>query len=488
MTTDTVKRWTLFHGALTGPERTAAIELQRGVQFYLPYVLPVRPSAGGIEGAEHLLLVGTVASNPLLAKLLAELPVEKRLSAPTTPGSYLLHVGPNPWNADTRVIAVVGADAAGTLHGVAEMLAVISTGGVPLDMAHARRARIDGLFDFTVAEAPAVAERGLWTWGYVIHDYRRYLDNMVRLRLNTLTMWNDVVPVNMAEILDYAHDRGIAVHVGFPWGWGVKELDISKAADRATIRDSVLKTWREQYAGRPIDGLYFQTITEHTTQEIEGRSVASWCCELINPIARELWKLRPDLPIQFGLHATSIAERFRDLDALDPRLTITWEDAGALPFSVNPKPEGHGAALPHGYESTLAYAKRLAQWRPGSRFAMVPKGWMMLRWGVEFEHHGPFICGERSPAAISERLAARQGEWDWNNQLWLRHYPLAARFYRELLACAPQGLLATALVEDALFEERIQSSVALFAETLWNPFQSDADILVRTMRPYTAQA
>jgi hypothetical protein len=58
------------------------------------------------------------------------------------------------------------------------------------------------------------------------------------------------------------------------------------------------------------------------------------------------------------------------------------------------------------------------------------------------------------------------------------------RSYRELLACSPQGLLATALVEDALFEERIQPSVGLFAETLWNPHQSDAAILARAMRPY----
>ena len=480
MTTDTIKRWTLFHGAFTGPERTAAIELQRGAQFHLPYVIPVRPASCGTEGAESLLLVGTVASNPVLGKLLIQL----KAAAPTAPGSYLLHVGPNPLQADTRVIAVIGADAAGTLHGVAEMLAVISDGGVPLDMPVARRARIDGLQDLHVLSVPAVAQRGLWTWGYVIYDYRRYIDHMVRLRMNTLTMWNDVVPVNMAEIITYAHDRGISVHAGFQWGWGIKELDISKAADRATIRDSVLKTWRDQYADLAIDGLYFQTITEHTTQEFEGRSVASWCCELINPIARELWQLRPNLSIQFGLHATSIAERFTDLDQLDPRLTITWEDAGALPFAVNPKPEGHNAALSHGYEATLAYAKRLAQWRPGSRFAMVPKGWMMLRWGVEFANHGPFICGERDARFIRDRLAARQGEWDWNNQLWYRNYPLAARFYRELLAVAPQGVLATGLVEDALFEERIQPSVSLFAESLWNPHQSDAEILIRAMRPY----
>jgi hypothetical protein len=108
----------------------------------------------------------------------------------------------------------------------------------------------------------------------------------------------------------------------------------------------------------------------------------------------------------------------------------------------------------------------------------------MLRWGVEFEHHGPFICGERRPEYIRERLQARQGEWDWQNQLWYKNYPLAARFYREMLINSPHGVLATGLVEDGMFEEKIQPSVSLFAETLWNPLQSDNDILSRSMRPY----
>ena len=478
--TEASPRWTVLYGAWQGPERTAAIELQRGGQFYLPYVLPVRAAATtATDGLDHVMLVGTAATNPALARLLSGL----KQAVPTTPGGFLLHVGPSPWRAERRVIAVAGADAAGVLHGVAELLARLSEGGVALDLP-IRRQRVDALPDLTVASAPAVAHRGLWTWGYVIYDYRRFLDHMVRLKLNTLTMWNDAAPVNLPEILAYAHDRGIAVHAGFHWGWGFAHLDLTRAADRAQIRDTVLRTYREQYADLPIDGLYFQTLTEHSTQELGGRSVAAWCCDLVNPIARALWDLRPGLPIQFGLHATSIREHFSDLDALDPRLAITWEDAGALPFSYEPLPTVrlHGATRE--YEETLAYAKRLAQWRPGPYFAMVPKGWITLRWGVEFENHGPFVLGERDPAYIAARLAARQGEWDWRNQLWFRHYPLAARFYRQLLPCATHGVMATALVEDGLFEARIQPSVALFAETVWDPHQADADLLIRAQRPY----
>ena len=44
--------------------------------------------------------------------------------------------------------------------------------------------------------SPSVARRGLWTWGHVIYDYRGYLTNMARLKLNELVIWNDFAPLN----------------------------------------------------------------------------------------------------------------------------------------------------------------------------------------------------------------------------------------------------------------------------------------------------
>jgi hypothetical protein len=37
-------------------------------------------------------------------------------------------------------------------------------------------------------------------------------------------------------------------------------------------------------------------------------------------------------------------------------------------------------------------------------------------------------------------------------------------------------------------DARVQPSVALFAEMLWNPRQSDAELLARAMRPYVLAA
>jgi hypothetical protein len=479
-------RWTVYYGSDAGIERFALTELQRGLQSFLQYVVPVMavhdvpaPLVG------HVALVGTAENNSRIAECIAS----GLIPAPGGAQGYTLVSCPSPWDAGARLLVIAGADAAGVLYGVEELNArlMYRTEGVDawnmqlqaVDGWNGRRKQLDTMADFTLCETPAIADRGIWSWGYVIYDYRRFLDQMARLKMNALTVWNDHVPLNMPDILDYAHARGVQVTAGFHWGWGNDQRDLSNADDRRWIKQHVLDTYRMQYAHLALDGLYFQTLTEHSTREIAGRSVAGWCCELVNDIAGALFDHNPNLHIQFGLHATAIREQYPDLSPLDERITITWEDAGALPYEYTALTESRGET----FASTLAYSRELAAFRPGSTFGICPKGWMCLRWGDEFEHHGPFILGERDPQFLHDRLRARQGEWAVHNARWFRHYPLAARFYRDMLAVNPH-LLVTGLVEDGLFELQVQPSVALFAETLWNPHQSDADILERAMRPY----
>src|ERR1700693_428527 len=59
-------RWVLHYGAFGGPEQFAVNELQRMVQRYLPYVLPVFPATGaaGEGGKTNLLLIGTAGNKP----------------------------------------------------------------------------------------------------------------------------------------------------------------------------------------------------------------------------------------------------------------------------------------------------------------------------------------------------------------------------------------------------------------------------------------
>ncbi len=468
------QRWSLVRGSAAGIEQTAFLELQRVLQYFLPYVLPVPPQADADPRAlEHVALVGTPANSPHIAGLIAA----GHLKPPTGNEGYSIALMDSPFRPGSRLLAVAGTDSHGVLYGVQEVNARLFEGATRLDGRAAMRHHLEKCPLFAAQESPAVPNRGIWSWGYAIYSYRRFIDHMMRLKMNMLTVWNDHVPLNARDIITYAHERGVQVVFGFHWGWGHEgSVSLTRSADRRQILESVVQTFRTQYAPLNPDGIYFQTLTEHHQRQQAGRSTAAWACDLVNEVSAALLAEWPSLKIQFGLHGISIREDYVDLRRLDDRVTITWEDCGSLPFNYQ-------ASETQDFEATVDYAKRIAAFRPGNEFAMTPKGWLWLRWEQDFENHGPFVLGERSDTFIRERLGDRQNEWDVCNTRWFRHYPLAARFYRELLEVNPR-MTVTGLVEDGLFEERIQPSVALFAETLWNPRQSDTDLLARAMRPY----
>ncbi|MCL6629643.1 MAG: hypothetical protein K6U00_08605 [Armatimonadetes bacterium] len=479
-------RWKILYGSYEGTERFALNELQRIVQLFHPYVLRIeKASSESIKDQDHLILVGTTANNPLIQEL-----VDKNLlPMPARQEGYSIACFGSPWGENKRVIAIAGYDANGVLYGVIDFCAHRIYARVLKEYTPDMRNDFDHMPDFMMSEYPLIDNRGIWTWGYVIYDYRRFLDNMARLKMNMLTIWNDCPPVNAKEIVDYAHSRGIRIVMGFHWGWGIPDLDPTDRNHLEKIKREVVNNYIDNYRHLGIDGVYFQTFTETHEREIKGRRIASLACQWVNEISAALYEIEPDLSIQFGLHATSILENYTDLAPLDPRITIVWEDAGVLPYAYHPvvefeQTEGSNAQGLTSFQETVDYSKRLVSFRQNRDFAMVPKGWMNLRWTTEFENHGPFILGERDAGWIRKRLQERQPLWDQVNTLWLRNYPYAARFYREILNCKPTSMTVTGLIEDGLLEEAIQISVAIFGETIWNPYRDDSEILELAFSPY----
>jgi len=475
-------RWTIAFGSREGPEGFALEELNATVQRCMPYLVETLP-AGDLDptAAEHVVLIGTPENNPHIAGLVDW----QFIPCPAGPQSYVIARLDSPWKEGHAVVVVAGGSPAGVLYGAVDFAARVVRPAAPHAEAvpDANRKAFDALAPFVIAEHPRIEDRGIWSWGYVIYDYRRFLDNMARLKMNLLTVWNDRPPLNVREVIDYAHSRGVKVVLGFPWGWGMgKTADLADPAARRRIRETVVEEFRTTYLGLDCDGIYFQTLTEHTTTEIGGVPVARLARELVNEIAAEVLALRPGLQIQFGLHASSIAGCQRELSDLDPRVTIVWEDAGVIPYSYNPVPtrsQGLVTKGPDGidsFEKTLALSKDFCRIREGAAFGMVAKGWCTLGWGSEFEHHGAYLMGRRDPAFLAERLAQMQDHWDEKNAVWARNFPLAARFYREIIECGPASTIVTGLIEDGLFEARVQPSVAIFAETLWDPQREDDEL------------
>lgn len=479
-------RWKILYGQYQGVEQFALEELQRTLQKYLPYVLRVeKADASTGKEQDHLVILGTVATNPCLAELVSL----GRIQNPERPQGYTLACFESPWGRGNKVIAIAGTDPAGVLYGVEEFNAHFLDGNLVVDHPGRLREALDSIGAFRASDFPLVENRGIWTWGYVVYDYRRFLDNMARLKMNCLTLWNDCPPLNAPQLIEYAHSRGIQIVMGFHWGWGIEGLNPSSPEDLEKTVAEVRANYRQNYHPLAIDGIYFQTFTETYDTRMQNRSIASLACQWVNRIAASLYEINPALSIQFGLHATSIVENYPELKSLDPRITIAWEDAGAVPYSYEPVTDLRplGFKKPEElltWESTVDYSRRLVNFRENREFAMVPKGFTALRWDTEFEHHGPFLLGERDQDWIAKRLRERRARWDRIHSLWLRNYPYAARFYREILNCSPSKVTLTALVEDGLFEEKIEPAVALFAETAWNPRQEESEMLRRALCPY----
>lgn len=480
-------RWSIAYGSYEGVERFALQELYGMVQHFHPYVVQIAPVRDGLsEKLDHLVVVGTPDNN----QMIAELVWNEQITLPDRPQGYTITCGDSRWNAERRLIVIAGTDPFGVLYGVEDFNArVLAAKVMPEKPTRARlRAAFDDMDDFVISECPLIENRGIWTWGYVIYDYRRFLDHMARLKMNALIIWNDYPPLNCGEVIETAHSRGISVILGFPWGWGMEGMDISRPEHREHIKEMVLNNYNENYRSIDVDGIYFQTLTEHHDAELAGQSAAGIVCEMVNDISSALFLAEPDLRLLFGLHATSIHEHYVDLKSLDPRITIMWEDAGVIPYSYAPVvelPSQRGEQPTFNTEErTLEYSRKIAALREDAEFAMVAKGWTCIDLAAEFEHHGSFLLGERDPEFIRERARQRQPKWDRVNVLWARHCEKASRFYREILDCAPAGMTVTGLIEDGMFEEQIQFSVALFAETIWNPRRADEDIVQLAASPY----
>ncbi len=459
-------RWQVCFGTYRGIDEFALNELQKMVQRFLPYVMEVRAADVPPDRDAHVILLGTAAGNPRIA----ELAKSGVLSIPEQAEGYTCACFPSPWNKHRKCVVIAGADPSGTLYGVMHFNKRLA-GQIPSDPTGVRQV-LDQLNEFNEQEWPSVENRGIWSWGYVVYDYRRFIDNLARLRMNRLLLWNDVPPLNCRAVIDYAHARGVKVVLGFPWGWGIQGLHPNNPQDRQMIKDDVLCRVDEMQESFGMDAIYFQTFTETTKKEVGGKPLAALARDWVNDIAGAILDRYPGLRIEWGLHATSILENHKYLESLDPGVVIVWEDAGVIPYAYDPVTHSNAESVPatlNNPKATVDYSRKLAAFRANREFAMVAKGWTTLSWHTEFEHHGPFILGEGSPDFIRDRLQTRQQRWGEVNRLWLANYPEALRFYRAMLATSLSRMTVLGLIEDGLFEEKIQISAALFAETIWNP-------------------
>lgn len=320
--------------------------------------------------------------------------------------------------------------------------------------------------DFEYGSAPSIKRRGLWTWGHVIYDYKGYLDNMMKLKMNEVVIWNDFAPINADDVVKYAHDRNIRVIWGFSWLWDTHhhKVDITNLDGRS---EEIFEKYESQYAGIGGDGIYFQTFTEKTVDSIDGVLIAEAAANFVNKTAALFYEKYPELELQFGLHATSVSNRLEFIKTVDPRIRIVWEDCGAFPFYDFQR---HVIS----FEETKELMGKIANLRGADdRFGVVTKSMVKLDWSC-FEHlTGPHCMGVSSEYVKKNRVDRKNNIWKYIQSYWIENADKAMEMVEELRRLKDGELCALALVEDGMFEENIMYPVALYSEMLWD---CDADV------------
>ena len=480
-----MSRWILLVDNYEGITKNAVNMLVSYFAGKLSYVL----NAKKIEDAEPCDFenndIVVVAKND--NKIVRDCNQRGLFNIPSQKEGYAVFVGKSIYNEQNQMIVISASAENGILYGCSDFLGnycgekLLDKNGDNCADRFYEAVFEKNLPPYCVSSFPKLETRAIWTWGHVIYDYRSFFENMAKLRLNEVVIWNDCLPLNAADVTEFAHSFGIKVIWGFAWGWDNTAHEMHKNMESESlkkIRDSVVNIYKSQYQNCGCDGIYFQSFTEMNEDFINGKCIAEIVTDLVNETANELYKITPDLHIQFGLHATSVKKHLDFLKRVDERIYIVWEDCGAYPFDYR-------ADKIEGFDETYKLTEKLVSLRgEKERFGAVLKGLLKLDWS-RFEHiKGSFILGERSREFIKERAEMKNRIWRGVQANWLKN----AEYYRKtvsLISKNQNAPIIEALVEDSMFENEIMFPVALYSEILWNPEEQIGDIISRVaMNPF----
>lgn len=464
-------KFKIVYGSFSGLEKKAVETISRAVSNYIDYTLTVAP-ANKITKEELALcnpiFIGTEESNCYLAEMAKN---SSYIRSCVNEG-YSLKVTKSIYNSDAQMIIISGFDENGLLYGAMDFVAYyLPFAKKPYGKERFFRKLFNGekMEEYEKTSSPSIKFRGLWSWGHVIYDYHRYIENMAKLKMNTLIIWNDFVPVNICDVINTAHEYGIKIYLGFSWGWNearpVNEFGKGKMSlsDEllSSFKDSIIKTYFNDYADLEIDGIYFQSFTETKNSELSGEIIAERVVQLVNSTADILYKHRPDIKLMFGLHATSVKEKLEYIKKTDERIMIVWEDCGAFPFAYTPNELDD-------FEETCNFTQKVAALRSKDEmFGVVTKGLMCLDWQTFMHQEAPFIMRTGTTEFIKERAHEKRKLWKNISAYWLQNASYAYEMVK-LMHNANANTTITALVEDGMFENEISFPVALYGEMMWN--------------------
>ena len=384
--------------------------LIREPSVYRIYVLPCERE--GCEIPKNAIFVGCYNDSPTIQSLVESCEIPER--------GFLVKVINNPSAPNGRLVILTSHSESELFYAAISFLDDYIPEHAPK---HGSNKMPELIFDTPLpecsyTECPDHKTRSVFTWGHSINDYRAYIDNMARLKLSELIIWNDYVPVNISDVIDYAHSYGIRVNLGYSWGWidGCSKItDISDEA-LSSLKKEIISKYERDYRDTGCDGIYFQSFTERCDEYIGGRMIAEAVTSLVNDTSRELLGRYPDLKLQFGLHASSVSHRLDEIAKVDPRVEILWEDCGEFPYHYR-----SSVTSGESFERTLEFTKKLLDLRGGVGVGLVFKGVMMLDWSKFINQSGPYVLGENSSEIAEHDRQIRKGAWREYSSEWIKN-------------------------------------------------------------------
>ena len=420
-------------------------------------------------GEKNLVYVGYKKSD--FAKKIIN---EKGLSVPSDSEGFSLAVGSSPYNEKLKIISVIANNEVGAFYGVCDLINLYFGSEIYKSATTHRYehpeyfelALFADLKEWKINRAPQIKRRGAWTWGHVIYDYRKYLDNLANLKFNEVVIWNDYIPFNAKEVVNYAHSLNVKVIWGFTWGWELSLIGEQELTQKVqsgylkTLTQKTVEKYESEYASANADGIYFQTFTENHIDKIGEKSMAQLVTEFVNDTASALWQKYPNLQIQFGLHATSVKDNLNELKGIDKKIEIIWEDCGAFPYSYSP-------VQYEKYSETMAFVDNILFLRGESEnFGSVLKGMINLDWCKFVNQNGNYAMGHATSQHLNLLQASRERIWKFSQAEWIRNADKLKNYVQKISKNANSNIQI--LLEDSLMETCHPFPLALLSEMLWD--------------------
>ncbi len=452
------QNWKVVYANYCGMEKKA-IELisaeagkyicrDKGV--YALHVLPCEKFGCKIDG--NVIAIGIYGENEFAQQLI------QRDEIPEN--GYVVKAADNPVNPDWKVIVITAHDARNLFYGAVDFADDYLPSAAPVAGGLRTPCEIfdHKLPDYYKKSCSKVKTRSIFTWGHPINNYQKYIENIARLKINQLIVWNDFIPLNAKDIVDCAHEYGIELMWGFPWGWDTdcRKIDFERLDE---LRESIVRIFRENYDGAG-DGIYFQSFTEHGDRYIGGVLIAEAVTNFVNRTAADIFAINPDLHIQFGLHATSVKNDIEFLESLDKRIEIIWEDCGTFPYHYLPV-----APDEKEFKATLDFTEKIIGLRNYGRTGLVYKGMMTMDWTKFVHQSGPYIMGKAADELIEEDVEMLKPIWKYFQAEWIQNGKYVWEFTRKVNEFG--GSNVNLCIAGAL-DGGIWYPQALCAELMWN--------------------